>query len=91
MSGDEMTSWADMLKEACKRDGEDFLALICTLTREQMAMKFDAGYGGTNGAPFTAWGKEWVYFPICYDGAEWVGQAPRFPDKKWSGAFHQGG
>ena len=21
----------------------------------------------------------WVYFPICYDGAEWVGHAPRNP------------
>lgn len=89
MSNSDLQSWAEMLKKKCKEDGENFASLICTLTPEQMAVKFDSGFGGTNGAPFTAWGKNWVYFPICYDGAEWVGHAPRFPGH--DGMDHQGG
>ena len=50
-----------------------------TLSDDELDTKFDAGYGGTGGKSFTAWGEKFVYFPICYDGAEWVGSAPRNP------------
>ena len=50
---------------------------------------FDAGYGAEEGVAFTAWSENYVYFPINYDGAEWVGHAPRNPcDIKME---HQGG
>ena len=41
--------------------------------------EFDDGYGSSEGRPFTMWTHEWVYFPVVYDGAEWVGRAPRSP------------
>lgn len=84
-----MTTWHEQLKDAMERDGEDFAKRICTLDDEALRVDFDDGFGGTEGANFTAWGERWVYFPICYDGAEWVGHAPRNPcDIAMS---HQGG
>lgn len=74
-----MSNWYDMLKEAMEEDGEDFTARHCTLDESGLRREFNAGYGSEEGAAFTAWGEQWVYFPICYDGAEWVGHAPRNP------------
>ena len=41
--------------------------------------KFDSGYGIQEGCFFTLWTKTRVYFPVCYDGSESVGSAPRDP------------
>ena len=38
---------------------------------------FDAGFGGENGPYFTAWTKDKVYFPVQYDGSEWITSVPR--------------
>ena len=84
-----MTSWGKLLKNEFESTGDDFSKIKTTLTVGQLEESFDSGYGGTNGEPFTAWGEKYVYFPICYDGAEWVGSAPRNPcDEKTP---HQGG
>lgn len=42
-------------------------------------VEFDAGYGGTEGAPFTVWTDGFVYFPVQYDGSEWASSVPRHP------------
>lgn len=60
-----------------------------TLTDEQADTVFDAGYGGEEGCAFTVWTERRVYFPICYDGAEWCGSVARHPDGKPT--EHQGG
>lgn len=41
--------------------------------------EFYDGYGGENGKPFTVWTKDYIYFPVCYDGAEWCGRISRHP------------
>lgn len=82
-------SWHTMLQEAMEDRGEDFSTVVCTLTEDQLKRKFYAGFGETEGKPFTAWGKDWVYFPVCFDGAEWVGSAPRNPCD--IATDHQGG
>ena len=74
-----MATWFDLLKEAMEEDGEDFASMICTMDEAGLKKEFDDGFGNVEGAPFTAWGANWVYFPICYDGSEWVGHAPRNP------------
>ena len=51
----------------------------CTLTEAQWDELFDSGFGGSEGEPFTAWSESYVYFPVVYDGAEWVGRVPRHP------------
>lgn len=79
-------NWRKMIKDVLPV-GETIIA--CTISDEGLDREFDDGYGGSEGAPFTAWSENWVFFPICYDGAEWVGRAPRNPcDTSMS---HQGG
>lgn len=52
---------------------------------------FNDGFGGENGPPFVAWTETLVLFPICYDGAEWAGSAPRNPTDSSEALEHQGG
>ncbi len=83
------TTWEIELRATCKRNKDDFDSLITTMSPEEMDKVFDSGYGMEEGCPFTAWSKEYVYFPGCYDGAEWVESVPRNPcDIK---TFHCGG
>ena len=82
-----MITWAEILDEVVKITNDPIIE--STLSLDEMNTKFDNSYGATEGTEFTAWGKKYVYFPICYDGAEWVGFAPRNPcDIKTE---HQGG
>jgi len=71
-----MTNWKELIREASD-GGDDIIA--CTLTEEELLQPFDAGYGHPNGKPFTAWSDTYVYFPVVYDGAEWVSRVPRNP------------
>lgn len=80
-----MTSWREEIKNAA---GDDKI-IACTLTDEEMDVEFDGGYGGSEGKPFTAWSENYVYFPVVYDGSEWVGSAPRNPCDEATG--HHGG
>jgi len=77
--GLEMTSWKEMLKIAFEKNKDDFDKMICTLSDNDLITEFNDGFGASEGKPFTAWGDKYVYFPVVYDGAEWVGSAPRNP------------
>lgn len=70
-----MNSWRELIQEAAKDD----VIINCTLSDEQLDVRFYDYYGLIEGKPFTAWSEKRVYFPVCYDGAEWVGSAPRNP------------
>lgn len=72
-------TWREELLDACETTGEVFARLTITLTEEELDVEFDAGYGSPNGGNFTAWGDRFVYFPVCYDGKEWVAWVPRHP------------
>lgn len=69
------TTWRAAIADAA--DGDEIIAT--TLTEQELDVKFDDGYGGAEGVPFTAWSKTRVYFPVCYDGSEWVDSVPRNP------------
>lgn len=60
-----------------------------TLTDTELDFEFNSGYGSEEGKPFTLWTKDYVYFPVQYDGAEWVGRTPRNPNGEPT--CHQGG
>ena len=76
-----MNSWRELLIEAMDSRGESLADLISnTLTDAEMEKEFDSGFGSSEGKPFTAWSEKTVYFPIVYDGAEWVGCVSRNPD-----------
>ena len=77
------TNWREDLTEAMQEHGETWADVEAhTLTEEQLDARFDHGYGGEEGAPFTLWTKNRVYFPGCYDGSEWVASVARNPDGK---------
>ena len=73
------TTWRKQLILACQGTGDKFEDLITTLTEEELDIEFDNGFGGEEGLPFTAWSENFVYFPVMYDGSEWVGVVPRNP------------
>ena len=84
------TTWRKEIEQRMQENNDmtdgDF---VYTLTEEEMDIEFDNGFGGTKGLPFTAWTDDFVYFPICYDGAEWCGSIARNPDG--NPTSHQGG
>lgn len=47
--------------------------------QEWYERRFDAGHRLVNGWLFTIWTADRVYFPACYDGAEWIASVPRHP------------
>lgn len=85
----KMSSWGEMLREEFSKTGDDFNKMTTTLNDTELFKRFYSGYGGANGRPFTAWGEKYVYFPVVYDGSEWVGHAPRNPCDE--ATRHQGG
>ena len=87
MSG-QLTTWREMIREAMQEYHET-VVVATTLTEEQYDKEFDRGFGGVEGCSFTLWTKDRVYFPIMYDGAEYVGSAPRNPCDE--ACEHQGG
>jgi hypothetical protein len=85
-----MENWKTLLGGALEVNGESWDDVVAnTMTEEDMVEEFDSGYGGTEGCPFTVWTKNRVYFPVCYDGSEWVGSVSRHPDEKPT--LHHGG
>lgn len=85
-----MASWRELISKTMKKNGDDWSNLISiTLSDYELNRVFDNGYGGKEGKPFTAWTTDFVYFPICYDGLEWCGSAPRNPNGV--ALTHQGG
>ena len=73
-----MSTWRKKIEnERSKR--EDGPIIACTLSDDELDFKFDSSWGTPKGKPFTAWSECRVYFPVTYDGAEWVGSAPRDP------------
>lgn len=71
----EKETWGEMITTVAAGD----TIIHCTLNAEQLDTPFYSGFGGTDGAAFTAWSEKYVYFPVQYDGAEWVARVPRDP------------
>ncbi len=86
-----MATWRVEIFEALRDNSETWLDDVesCTLTQGELDREFDEDYGLTQGLPFTVWTAKHVYFPIVYDGSEWVGCVARNPDGKPT--KHQGG
>lgn len=77
--GDRVT-WRRLISRVLENNGETWEDVEhSTLTEAEYDEKFDNGYGGTEGCPFTVWTKNRVYFPAQYDGSEWCDSVPRNP------------
>jgi hypothetical protein len=84
------TTWRKLIKDQIEWNDESWKDVVsCTLTEEELDVKFDSGFGGSEGKPFTVWTTKSVYFPVVYDGAESVGCVSRNPDgqptEHWGG------
>jgi len=84
------TNWYDELK---KIDEEDKIIMIATknglrnsleAAKKELDFQFDDGYGIEVGPVFTAWTSRRVYFPVSYDGSEWIDSVPRNPSKEFT-------
>lgn len=85
-----MTNWKTLIEEAMSLRGEVLAELISnTLTDDEMVEMFHDGFGSSQGKSFTAWTENTVYFPLVYDGSEWVGSVSRHPNGQPT--EHQGG
>jgi len=85
-----MTNWREIIQYEMNKHNETFEDVVSsTLTKEELLEMFDAGYGMSEGKPFTLWTTNRVYFPGVYDGAEWVESVSRNPDGKPT--YHIGG
>lgn len=97
-----MATWRELITETMKENGDTWEDVIDFKLSKgayrwggedkrepSLDESFDSGYGGEEGCSFQLWTKNNVYFPICYDGAEWCGSASRNPNGK--ALDHQGG
>lgn len=85
-----MTNWKKLIQAEMETQEETFENMVkCTLADEELMVEFCDGFGCKEGAPFTLWTINRVYFPVVYDGAEWVGSVSRNPDGKPT--YHLGG
>lgn len=95
-----MATWKELIEDAMKDNGDSFSNLVSLELahnewshnkegKPSLLDKFYDGYGGAEGCYFQLWTTDFVYFPICYDGAEWCGSASRNPNGK--ALEHQGG
>lgn len=83
MTTNDMTTWKEQILDEMDIVGETFQDVVsCTLTEEQLLKKFDCSFGGQEGLAFTLWTSYRVYFPVVYDGAEWVRLVSRDPNGK---------
>lgn len=82
-------TWRRELRAAMAEAGDAGPVIAHAPDPEAFDVEFDDGYGGSEGPDVLAWTEERVYFPVVYDGAEWLGSAPRNPTP--DGQQHVGG
>lgn len=76
-----VSNWNELISAEMVRRGDDWASVVAHTFKEgEMHVMFDCGFGGSRGIPFTLWTKTWVYFPVVYDGSEWVRSVSRNPD-----------
>lgn len=76
-----ITTWRKLIETELKLQKESWVDVVsCTLLEKELDEEFDDGFGTTEGKSFTLWTHDRVYFPVCYDGAEWVSSVSRLPD-----------
>jgi hypothetical protein len=81
-------TWRALLTDALE---DDPTPTVLAYAPDEAAfdVPFYDGYGGSEGPEVLAWTETYVYFPVVYDGAEWIERAPRHPRPE--GQAHVGG
>lgn len=84
-----MTTWRYEFDTARNLEADSSPIVAVAPNQDVLNVEFDAGYGSSNGPEVLIWTETRVYFPVVYDGAEWLGSAPRNPTTE--GQSHVGG
>lgn len=80
-----LTTWRAELADAMTSSGDVGPILAVAPSEETLDVQFDDGFGGSEGPPVLIWTEQHVYFPVVYDGSEWLGSAPRNPQSEGQG------
>jgi hypothetical protein len=86
---DDLTTWRQQLAKEMQAEEDTSPVVAVAPSEGVLDVQFDAGYGGSEGPDVLIWTEQRVYFPVVYDGAEWLGSAPRNPQPE--GQCHLGG
>jgi hypothetical protein len=81
------TTWRNELEAA--RDVDQSPIVAVAPDDAILDMQFDGSWGMSEGPAVLIWTEQRVYFPVVYDGAEYLGSAPRNPQP--DGQSHVGG
>ena len=73
------TTWRKEIADEMQVKGDEGPLIAAAPDWSVLDVEFDSDWGSHEGQPFTAWTERRVYFPVVYDGSEWVGSAPRDP------------
>jgi hypothetical protein len=85
-----MATWRGLITEEMTEQNDAWVNVAGhTMSEKDLDRRFSDGFGGSNGCAFTLWTHSRVYFPVVYDGAEWVGSVARHPCDEAS--KHHGG
>jgi hypothetical protein len=82
------TTWRKEF-EASRHDDDASAVVSVAPDEDALDIPFDPGYGGSEGPDVLIWTERRVYFPVVYDGSEWLASAPRNPQAE--GQSHVGG
>lgn len=90
-----MTTWKVLIVEEMTKHHDRWDEIVETIPPIEETPWYDiefnnSRYGSQEGDSFVVWTENYVYFPIIYDGYEWVGCVPRNPEKDWK-VEHFGG
>jgi hypothetical protein len=80
----EIITWRESLREEMLSQGDPGPVVDYAPSEAEFDVKFDAGYGGSQGPAVLAWTETRVYFPVVYDGTEWLGSAQS--GARWPGS-----
>jgi len=80
-----MTTWRKALEEEMRDLSDSGPVLAVAPDDAAFDVEFDDDYGSPRGPRVLAWTETRVYFPVCYDGAEWLSSAPRNPGDEGQG------
>lgn len=88
--GDGMnTTWREELTAAMDKASDPGPVVAVAPDDATLDVIFDEGHGSSQGPSVLIWTEQRVYFPVTYDGSEWLGSAPRDPQA--DGQEHVGG
>lgn len=85
----DMTTWHREFESARTEAGDESPVVAVAPDEATLGVEFDAVSGVDEGKPVLVWAEKRVYFPVQYDGSEYLGSAPRNPQSE--GQRHVGG